>query len=408
MENRILVLLFASQVPLFTAVVGTIIEAISLQDSVTVREKHVKQMLMCYFAVFILIGNGVSTGLALPAVSVWLWPVTVSCLFMAPVLYYRFVVVLTGTRRKEPVRNSRHYLLPILAAAGCTLLYFLIPFDIRLRLLEGKSISDFVLTGFLIFMTPVLQFVLTIIYITLAYRRLAACYRQNREKDALWEKWFRLSLMLCVLSLVWSGAFFLTIWRATSLWALPLAVVAAWWQAIFLCCHSFNRRSLLFLPLTLAPIPLKTPMGERLSEGKGAGGSNRVYRRWTATGDPVDVEPAPLTRKMFERQVVGKKLFLNPQLRLPDLMELFQTNRTYLSGFINREYGYGFNGYINRLRLAELERLMALPSNRGKSVNKLYARAGFPNYQVYLRIKREVKGGSGTPGSSTDVKDTDL
>lgn len=110
---------------------------------------------------------------------------------------------------------------------------------------------------------------------------------------------------------------------------------------------------------------------------------------------------------MFERQVVGKKLFLNPQLRLSDLMELFHTNRTYLSGFINREYGYGFNGYINRLRLAELERLMALPSNRGKSVNKLYARAGFPNYQMYLRIKRDVKGGSGSPGS-TDTKDTDL
>lgn len=92
----------------------------------------------------------------------------------------------------------------------------------------------------------------------------------------------------------------------------------------------------------------------------------------------MEVEPAPLTRKMFERQVVGKKLFLNPQLRLSDLMELFHTNRTYLSGFINREYGYGFNGYINRLRLAELERLMALPSNRGKSVNKLYARADSP------------------------------
>ena len=407
MENRILVLLFASQVPLFTALVGTVIEAISLQDSVTMREKHVKQMLMCYFAVFIAIGSGVAAGLALPVLSVWLWPLTFFSLYMAPVLYYRFVVVLTDTGRKEPVRRSRHYLFPVLAAAGCALLYFFVPFDIRLRLLTGESAGDFPLSGFLFFIVPVVQFVLTFIYMTLAYRRLQACYRQNREKGVLWEPWFRLSLVLCVLSLLWAGAFFLTLWRGTALWALPLAVVAAWAQAVFLCCHSFNRRSLLFLPLSLAPVPLKTPFGERLSEGKAGGAGNRAYRRWTPTGDPVEVEPAPLTRKMFERQVVGKKLFLNPQLRLSDLMELFHTNRTYLSGFINREYGYGFNGYINRLRLAELERLMALPSNRGKSVNKLYARAGFPNYQMYLRIKRDVKGGSGSPGS-TDTKDTDL
>lgn len=63
MKNQALLLLLASLVPLFTALVGTIIEIISLQDSVTVREKQVKRMLMCYFAVFILIGCGVSTGI---------------------------------------------------------------------------------------------------------------------------------------------------------------------------------------------------------------------------------------------------------------------------------------------------------------------------------------------------------
>lgn len=55
MDNRTLILLFTCFVPLFTAVVGTIIEAISLQDSVTVRETHVKRMLMCYFLMFILL-----------------------------------------------------------------------------------------------------------------------------------------------------------------------------------------------------------------------------------------------------------------------------------------------------------------------------------------------------------------
>lgn len=33
---------------------------------------------------------------------------------------------------------------------------------------------------------------------------------------------------------------------------------------------------------------------------------------------------------------------------------------------------------------------MNLPSNRKKAATKLYARAGFPNYQTYLRIKKKV------------------
>lgn len=405
MKNQALLLLFASLVPLFTALVGTIIEIISLQDSVTVREKQVKRMLMCYFAVFILIGSGVSTGLALPVVSVWLWPATVFSLYMAPVLYYRFIVLLTQTGRKDSPRYSGHYLLPFVLAAGCIALYFIVPFDVRLQLVKGESIAVFPVTAFIYFSIPAVQFIFTIVYMTLAYRKLSACYRQHGDKSPRWREWFRLSQGLCVLSLLWSGAFFLMVWRGTTPWALPLAVVSAWIQAIFLCCDSFNRRSLLFLPLSIAPVPLKIPFGERPSGHKATGGNSRSYQRWTPTGDPIEVEPVPLNRKMFERQVVGKKLFLNPQLRLSDLMELFRTNRTYLSGFINREYGYSFNGYINRLRLAELERLMRLPSNRGKSVNKLYSKAGFPNYQMYMRISREVKAQRSSP-VSTNPKDT--
>ncbi|MCA6026432.1 hypothetical protein KFX89_06620 [Bacteroides thetaiotaomicron] len=46
MKDETLLLLFACFVPLFTALTGAIIEAISLQDSVTICEKQVKRMLM--------------------------------------------------------------------------------------------------------------------------------------------------------------------------------------------------------------------------------------------------------------------------------------------------------------------------------------------------------------------------
>lgn len=390
MDNRTLILLFTCFIPLFTAVVGTIIEAISLQDSVTVREKHVKRMLMCYFLMFIFIGTGVATGVALPKIAIQILPLTVFSLYIAPVLYYRFVYLLTNTENKETSHFSRHYLFPVLSALGFCAFFYIVPPAIRLQLVVERTVAGYPVTTFIFKTIPLVQFALAILYMSLVFRKLAICYRQNGPKSVLWKKWFHISVFLCSLTIIWSGAFCLTTCRQVAVAALSIAIVAAWIQAIHLCCHTFNRRSLLFLPLTIAPIPLKMPSREQLFEQRNGSGRHRTYTRWTQTGVPVKVEPAPLNRKLFEQQVIGRKLYLNPQLRLSDLMELFNTNRSYLSGFINETYGCGFNGYINRLRLREFERLMNLPSNRKKAATKLYARAGFPNYQTYLRIKKKV------------------
>lgn len=392
MEKPSLLLLFVCMVPLFTALTGTIIEAISLQDSMTIREKKVKQMLMCYFLSFVGIGSGVSTGLAIPEISVYLWSLTVLSLYIAPVLYYRSAVILTDTGNKENRFISIHYLFPVLSGAFCLLLTLCIPADISLHLLQGNRVEGYRMAWCMYRSVPAIQFVLSAIYMSFAVRVLTTCYQNNKEKNLeLWKKWLQLSYMLALLAAIWSGAFSLTFWTQTGMWVLPIAATAAWVQAMYLCCFTFNRRSLLFLPLTISPVPLQMPSVEQLPAQNSVGRYQR-YTRWNQTGDPMEVEVAPLNKKLFEQYVVGKKMFLNPHLRLTDLMEVFKTNRSYLSRFINDTYGYGFNGYINRLRLKELERLMKLPSNRGKSKIKLYPKAGFANYQMYLRIHREVRG----------------
>ena len=400
MDKPSLLLLFVCLVPLFTALTGTIIEAVSLQDSVTVREKKVKQMLMCYFLSFVGIGAGVSTGLAVPAVSVCLWPLTVLSLNVAPVLYYRSAVILTDTGNKERRFRSLHYLFPLLSGLGCLLLTLCLPADTSLQLLRRSRVEGYAVAWAVYRSVPVVQFVLGAVYMWLAVRVLAAAYRNNKKKDPeRWKRWLRLSYMLALLAVAWSGAFALTFWPQAGGWVLPVAATAAWVQAMYLCCFTFNRRSLLFLPLSIAPVPLPMPSVEQLSAQKQAGRYPR-YTRWNRTGEPTEVEAAPLNKKLFEQYVVGKKMYLNPQLRLTDLTEVFNTNRSYLSRFINDTYGCGFNGYINRLRLRELERLMRLPSNQGKPVSKLYPRAGFANYQVYLRINREVRGNGTTRPSA--------
>lgn len=391
MNDTTLILLFICFIPLFTALVGAIIERISMQDSVTIREKRVKRLLMCYFITFILIGSGVSTGVALPEVATQIWPFTVFALYMAPVLFYRFICILSDIENEESNSFNKHYLFPLFAGIGCCTLYYIVPLPVRLQLIEDRTIVNYPVSTFIFQTIPVVQFVLTVIYTLLAFRKLSDTYRHHTD-SVQWKKWLHLSVFLCILSLIWSGAFLFTIWRHTAIPALVIAIIAAWMQAVFLCCNTFNRKSLLFLPLTIAPIPLQDSPNEWSPESNNIIGEKRTHKRRKQTASTAESEQIPLKRKHFEKEVVAKKLYLNPQLRLSALTEVFHTNRTYLSNFINQTYGCGFNEYINRLRLGELERLMSLPRNQGKSAKKLCLKAGFPNYRTYLRAKKPVCG----------------
>jgi AraC-like DNA-binding protein len=60
-------------------------------------------------------------------------------------------------------------------------------------------------------------------------------------------------------------------------------------------------------------------------------------------------------------------------------------NRTVVSSFINREYGMNFNRFVNRWRLAEIDRLAELSVNGTRYASKLFAHAGFSEPQQYYR-----------------------
>lgn len=69
------------------------------------------------------------------------------------------------------------------------------------------------------------------------------------------------------------------------------------------------------------------------------------------------------------------------------------SNRTYISAFINREYGVNFNRFINNYRLQEVERLQSEVAHRKQktSMLEIVIHAGFSNYRSYFRAKNMVK-----------------
>ena len=84
----------------------------------------------------------------------------------------------------------------------------------------------------------------------------------------------------------------------------------------------------------------------------------------SAISDQTDAEsqqsqqPFAPYREVLETWMEQEKPYLNPDLRLTDLQRVLPINRTYLSQFINTEYGCSFYRFVTRYRIEEAKRLM--------------------------------------------------
>jgi AraC-like DNA-binding protein len=134
-----------------------------------------------------------------------------------------------------------------------------------------------------------------------------------------------------------------------------------------------------------------TPSGENKTER--AGDKKPVGKLKAANPNLFSPSgPEGLSRKKFEQYFFKHKVYLDPTLTITGLAEQLATNRTYLSSFINKEYGMNFSRYVNSIRLKELDRLMSLPANEGVSIRKLAEKAGFGTYGGYLKARKIVLG----------------
>lgn len=84
-----------------------------------------------------------------------------------------------------------------------------------------------------------------------------------------------------------------------------------------------------------------------------------------------------------------EKPFLNPNLLIVDLIGPLQTNRSYLSAFINKTYGMNFRLYINNRRLKEFEKLYLQRTEHEKEVDieDLVLQSGFKSMESFRRVR---------------------
>ena len=115
-----------------------------------------------------------------------------------------------------------------------------------------------------------------------------------------------------------------------------------------------------------------------------------VFRRkpWVES-DPqeTEVEPEDEIKSRYcdklDAWMAKEKPYLNPEFRLVDLMRVLPMNRTYLSQFINVEYGCNFYQYVTNYRIDEAKRLMReCPELK---LQEIAEKTGFSSATVFSR-----------------------
>lgn len=72
-----------------------------------------------------------------------------------------------------------------------------------------------------------------------------------------------------------------------------------------------------------------------------------------------------------------KEIFLKKELTIWDVCREINSNRTYVSSFINEEFGINFNCFVNKYRINYAKKLLANPEYIEYSLNDIAMKSGF-------------------------------
>jgi len=337
------------------------------------RENHV---LMAYFlTVIVNLAQIVSLHFN-PEIYIWTSALGLLTYGLVQIFFYWFVFELTKTNLKESF-SGWHFVLPVVFAV-LLLVLLLVHKSIEplVDLINGRDEGvsrNYLLT----YMGNVygLKLLFGVAYVgfncvrLLKYNRFMRDYSANEEKASLRWLWFLITLSVVAMPfpLLW---IFMKGKMVVSLGSIVTYSFLLLFFYVYLTLHVIrnDRFRVIFLPEKEVEMAVSTMVDSKKD-------------------DPTVSKKSVLKKALFEEYIVREKPYLNQDLRITDLVDVFHVNRTYISSFINVEYNMNFSSYINSHRMVEYRRLSKLPEHLHKSKQELVEMAGFNSYRSFLRIK---------------------
>ena len=121
--------------------------------------------------------------------------------------------------------------------------------------------------------------------------------------------------------------------------------------------------------------------------------------------EPTEIEqPYAAYKATLETWLEKDKPYLNPDFQLMDLRQVLPLNRTYLSQFINNEYGCSFYQWVNGMRIEEAKRLMI--GQPELKIQDIASRCGFSSRMAFTRTFARETGQ--TPSEWWSTQNTHL
>lgn len=123
----------------------------------------------------------------------------------------------------------------------------------------------------------------------------------------------------------------------------------------------------------------------------------KVYKDSNATNvAPADSNKKDLKLRLIEQFVVDE-IYKNPNLKLTDIALRLNTNRTYISNMVNKEFTTSFCTFVNQFRIIKVKELFMDEEYANHSLEAISEEVGFGSLHTFIRVFKELEGT--TPGN---------
>lgn len=384
-------------VPVYSSVTCVALMMLTYRDSISLSESRLKYLLIFYYIFASFIWLGTIAFHFSQALFIYLNPFFYVSLLLASVTLYHFIYYLTAITKNKQF-SIWHYFPPLVIFLIIFIWSLFIPYDTQYTIVSGKDIiiPEYKYYSIFYISKHTLRIVCLTIYISLSvhrlynYSKVVISHNGTEYKKYIFWLWYILgvSIVLILASIITALSPYTHIHKFISNVFIVLLIATA--HAVLI--YNILRRNyyIIFLEkkVSLEQDNQIPNQNTDLSVSTKTITPRKQYVRYQQKlNNKESTAGNNLTKKQFELYFKEYKPYLNPYFRITDLIEPFEVNRTYISRFVNKEYGVNFSRYVNRCRLQKLEVLMALPSGKGKSIQDLLKLAGFGSYRSYMRAK---------------------
>lgn len=193
------------------------------------------------------------------------------------------------------------------------------------------------------------------------------------------------------------GVIVIPIFHALLIWPMVLLDSPKWLAIMQLLLAVFN----IFFLISALPSKRKgNPLEQMIEDNREADYEEDLEQTLPTEEHPEIIEQRPKERQMdipeqtrqkiadgIEKALVRQRLYLNPNLRLKEVVDVCGYSQAYVSRVLREQYG-GFFDYVNILRCRHVDEYIA----RHPEVTKEEAiiKSGFKDRQNYYRIKKHL------------------